>query len=170
MITLVVGQNAIGKSVYLRNKAKSAAADNEIIYNMVDSSYLDDIAYNAERVDHLKEILRTDSISESDDTLMIKTEEVKLNTEFIKLLTLICKDCKNLYLDEPEYCLTYHQIGFLVWFLSRVEYTFDEIVIVTHSETLLGLMDKEVKTVEWNEVTHNFELVDLKENDYVTID
>lgn len=170
MITLIVGQNAIGKSVYLKDRAKAASLNDDIIFNMVDSSYLDNISYNTERIEHLKDILQTEDITENDDILVIKTDEVKLNTEFIKLLTLICKNCKKMYLDEPEYCLTYHQIGFLVWFLSRVEVTFDEIVIVTHSEVLLGLESKEVKTVDWNEETHRFELVELKEKEYVTID
>lgn len=170
MVTLIIGQNAIGKSVYLKNKAKSESLTSEIIYNMTDTSYLDNIAYNKERIEQLKDILDTEEIIENKDCLIIQTDEVCMSRDFMKLLTLICKDCSKLYIDDIEYGLEYHQIGFLIWFLSRVEDTFDEIMIVTHSEMLLGIENKEVKTVEYDKASKEFILVDIKDKDYNVID
>ena len=75
-----------------------------------------------------------------------------------------------LYLDTPELGLSYKEIGFLVWFLCRVEDTFTEIEIVTHSEILLGISNKKVRTVEYDENRKEFKLVDLKDDVYNMID
>ena len=171
MITLIVGQNAIGKTVYLQNKIKDMSRNNNVISNLIESNYLNSVPYNRERIDDLKDILDTENIAENDDMLGISTDEVRISKAFALILTLICKDLEYLYLDEPEFGLSYREIGFLIWFLCRVENSFKEIEIVTHSEMLLSQLENiEVKTVEYDIASRKFVKTDLKEDAYVTID
>lgn len=169
MITLIIGQNAIGKSAYLKNRIKKSS-DNGILTNIVSSEYLKNLDYNEERIQQLEDILDTDNIIRNQDLLGIETDEVTIGQYFTRILTLICKNGSILYLDEPEFDLSYKEIGFLVWFLCRVEDTFTEMEIVTHSEILLGIPNKKVQTVEYDESRKEFKLVDLKDDAYVTID
>lgn len=171
MITLIIGQNAIGKTVYLQNKIKDMSRNNNVISNLTESNYLNSVSYNRERIDNLKDILDTENIIENDDMLGISTDEVRISKAFASILTLICKDLEYLYLDEPEFGLSYREIGFLVWFLCCVEDSFKEIEIVTHSEMLLSQLENtEVKTVEYDINSRKFVKTDLKEDAYVTID
>jgi predicted ATPase len=173
MITLIIGQNAIGKTAYLHDKVQDMSQNQKknVISNLLDSSYLKNIKYNQERMEQLRDILDTDNITENIDKLAIQTDEVKVTDKFASVITLICKDLDYLYLDEPEFGLTYKQTGFLVWFLNRVEDTFKEIEIVTHSEMLLSqLQNTTVKTIIYNSIDKKFTKVDLKEDYYVTID
>lgn len=171
MITLIVGQNAIGKTVYLQNKIKDMSKNNNVISNLTESNYLNSVPYNRERIDDLKDILDTENIVENDDMLGISSDEVKISKAFASIITLICKDLEYMYLDEPEFKLSYREIGFLIWFLCRVENSFKEIEIVTHSEMLLSQLENtEVKTVEYDMARKKFVKTDLKEDAYVTID
>lgn len=169
MITLIIGQNAIGKSAYLRDKIKKSST-NSILTNMIPSDYLKNVEYNKERIQQLEDILDTDNIIRNQDLLGIETDEVTIGQYFTSILTLICKNGSMLYLDTPELGLSYKEIGFLVWFLCRVEDTFTEIEIVTHSEILLGISNKKVRTVEYDENRKEFKLVDLKDDVYNMID
>lgn len=171
MITLIIGQNAIGKTVYLQNKVKEMSRNNNVISNLTESNYLNSVPYNRERIEELKDILDTENIVENDDMLGISTDEVRISKAFASILTLICKDLEYMYLDEPEFGLSYREIGFLIWFLCHVEDSFKEIEIVTHSEMLLSqLQNTEVKTIEYDTISRKFVKTDLKEDAYVTID
>lgn len=171
MITLIIGQNAIGKTVYLHDKIKYVSKTQNVITNLIDSSYLNSVGYNSTRIERLKDILDTDNIAENSDILGITTDEVNVSKAFVSILTLICKNLDYLYLDEPEFGLSYREIGFLIWFLCSVEDSFKEIEIITHSEMILEqLQNTEVKTIEYDENQKKFVKTDLKEDAYVTID
>ena len=171
MITLIIGQNAIGKTAYMQDKIKSMSKNENIITNLVNSDYLRFIPYNKDRIDELKDILDTENIIENNDLLGISTEELEISMAFEIIITLICKDLDYIYLDEPEFKLSYRQTGFLVWFLNRIEDSFKEIEIITHSEMLLSqLQNKVVKTVEYDPCNKRFITKNLEEDAYVTID
>lgn len=171
MITLIIGQNAIGKTVYIKNKVKNTVEDNEnIIFNFFDTSYLNNRGYDKNRIEALEDVLDTDKIDiDNPEYLSIKTDEIRIGKSFNNILTIICKEGNELYLDEPEYGLNNHEIGYLVKFLYRILDTFNNIEIVTHSELFLGILDAEKKTVTMDE-KKNFILTDLREDAYATID
>lgn len=171
MITLIVGQNAVGKSAYLKERVKAEAAGrNDILSNLFENQFLEHIPYEKERIDELKELLDTQDVVENQGILGIHTEELNISKSFAELVTLMCRKGKVLFLDEPEYGLEYKEIGFLVAFLSRIESTFETIEIVTHSEIMLGLINKKVKTVAFNYDKGKYEITDLTRTEYETID
>lgn len=170
MITLIVGQNAIGKSIYLKNKAKRESLNSEVLCNFIDGSYLRNVKYNKDRLEELKDLLDTDIIIENKDRLGIETDVMSIGNDFENILTIICKDYDKLYMDEPEFGLSYREIGRLIAFLTRIEDTFKEIVMVTHSEMFLGIPNKIVKTVKYDTVLNEFIAVEIKETAYESID
>lgn len=170
MITLIVGQNAIGKSVYLKRKVQKVVQYNEnIIFNMLDTTYLNNRTYNSTRIEALKEVLDASINTENNDTILIETDEIRIRKPFNDILTLICKEGTELYLDEPEYKLNSREIGYLVAFLYRILDTFHCIEIVTHSELFLSILEAEVKTIKID-TNYDFATSDLEEDDYATID
>ena len=170
MITLIIGQNATGKSVYLKNRAKEAVRKNEnIISNTWDTTYLNNRGYNAERIEALEEVFDSEEITENPEYLDIKTDEISIGKSFKDMLTMICREGDELYLDEPEYALNSREEAYLVSFLYRVLDTFKNIEIVTHSELFLGILEADRKTVILND-KNEYVLSDLKEDEYATID
>ena len=169
MIILIIGQNAIGKSVYIRTKAKEALQYNaQIITNFWDKTYLKNRDYNEERVDLLRELFDADKIEKKRDRLQI-TSDFPISNYFNDILTAICKEGEELYLDEPEYGLYSYEIGYLVTFISRVSDTFKYIEIVTHSELFLAILEAERNTVVLND-NKEYVLTCLRGSDYETID
>lgn len=170
MITLIIGQNAIGKSVYINNKAKEALKRNEnIICNVWDTTYLDNRQYNTQRIEALMDLFDTEDIVQKKQFLELKTDEIEVGKSLSEILTIICKEGDELYLDEPEYGLSTAEINYLVSFIYKVSNTFDNIEIVTHSEIFFGILEAEKKTVELNS-NNEYVLTDLRGSAYETID
>lgn len=170
MITLIVGQNAIGKSVYLKRKVQKVVQYNEnIIFNMLDTTYLTNREYNSVRIKALEEVLGASINTSNNDVIFIETDEIKIRKPFNEILTLICKEGTELYLDEPEYKLNSREIGYLVAFLYRILDTFQYIEIVTHSELFLSILEAEVKTIKID-TDCDFVVSELEEDAYATID
>ena len=170
MITLIIGQNAIGKSVYINKSAKQALKYSEnITCNTWDATYLYNRAYNEQRIEILKEMFDIENIVEKPHSLELNPEGIILGKSMSEILTLICKDGTELYLDEPEYGLSTPEINYLVSFIWKISDTFKNIEIVTHSEIFLGILDAQKKTIELNSC-NEYILVDLKGSAYETID
>lgn len=170
MITLIIGQNAIGKSVYLKDKLKKEISSDDILCNFIDGSYLRTKRYNSNRIEELKELLDTDNIITNKDKLGIETDVLSISTEFENILTLICKEGDRLYIDEPEFGLSYKEIGRLIAFIAIIEDTFKDIEVITHSEMFLGLNNANIKTIKYDMDTRSFIAIDLEDTAYETID
>lgn len=170
MITLIIGQNAIGKSAYLKEKVKESLTDKDkiITYNMWDNDYLLNREYNKDRVEELEELF--DEVNCKHSVLELESEEVDITPELLNILTIITKDGTELYLDEPENGLDNTQINCLVQYLYRVLDTFNNIAIVTHSELFFGILESEIKTVSLNKQNTKYELTGLVKDKYETID
>lgn len=167
MLTLIIGQNAIGKSVYIKEEAKRAMQEDEnVLCNFISSDYLKNIRYNQERIEILGDLLDANEIKQSAEMLFID-RDMPITKKFTEIVTLICKNGDRLFLDEPEYKLHDREIGMLVAFIYRVADTFKQIEIVTHSELFLGILSAEIKTVKKDK--YRYVLTDL-EDAYDTID
>lgn len=170
MVRLIIGQNAIGKSVYIKNKAKKELEKcDKILCNIWDSKYLINITYNEDRIEALYDILDAEEITENRECLLIKSNICEFSQSMLKIVSLICKEGSKLYLDEPEYGLTNREIGYLVAFIYNIMDTFDEVEIVTHSELFFGIQEAEVVTVSLDK-NKKYVISELGENAYVTID
>lgn len=172
MIDVIIGQNAIGKSQYLRSKVLKIAKDTNAITNIVDTQYLKNIKFNEERIDLLEDITDAyDIFTDADDILNIQSDEIVTGRYFMTLVSMICKDSEYLYLDEPEYGLSSREIDYLAVFLNGVEDTFKEIEIVTHSDSLvLQLLNTKMYTVEYDDKSRQFVRIELKEDWHTVID
>lgn len=170
MLLLIIGQNAIGKSVYIKNEANKALENNkDVLFNGWDRKYLNNKKYNEARLEALHEILDADEIIDNVECLAIKTSTIPISQNLVKILTLICKEGNCLYLDEPEYGLNNREIGVLVAFIYKIINTFETIEIVTHSELFFGITEAKVKTVKVNS-EGEYSLSEVGENIYDTID
>lgn len=170
MVTLIIGDNAIGKSVYLKNKADiTLKSGKSVVYNGWDNTYLKKKKYNENRIDALCDILDIENIIENDQYLAMESSFIKVTDNLAKILTLICKDADYLYLDEPEYGLSNREVGILVAFLCKIMNTFINIEIVTHSELFFGISDADIKTIKLNN-KKQYVTSELGDNKYVTID
>ena len=169
MLRLVVGQNAIGKSVYLNDQLLLNSSNVNINTNLADADFLCSRDYDDERVEHLEEVLDLCDIYLGESRIKITNCEVDVSITFEEIITIICKQGDYLYLDEPEYGLKDWEITRLFNLIIRVADSFKEVIIVTHNELFLGVPDKEVCTVEWQNSSYVLKPVE-EDKIYDTID
>lgn len=170
MITIIVGNNAIGKSAYLKNKVKNRVGITEnIIYNGIEfETVLKYREYNGDRINELQEVLDADEIVENVKELTASNTEIEFTGSFRDIVSVICREGNELYLDEPEYGLNDVEISYLVKFIYRILDTFDNIEIVTHAELFLTILESNKKTIIVK--NNSFEAVDIEGDAYAIID
>lgn len=83
----------------------------------------------------------------------------------LQIITILCKDFKRMYIDEPEQGLSEYEINLLCLFLQLTEETYEEIVIVTHSELLIQMPCYELYTLKMSETTTDIELISVGEDE-----
>jgi hypothetical protein len=150
MINLIVGENSSGKTVYLekllKEKYKYGVSTNML---KIDPK-IESVGFNQERVNILDEITICDGINSTGQYLEFTGKKETYSLEFIKLLSLICKDNSILILDEPDLMIEDTEGSRLAYFMSRVGHTFNEVYIVTHDELMLSIPDAKYWTVDKN--------------------
>ena len=167
MINFIIGENASGKSMYLDLLIKSELENNtdvEFITNLHDTLY-SDLEYNQERLDILEEITFADEIGILNEIITISGNPVKLSRDFLELMTILCKTSKRAYIDEPEQGLSEYEINLLGSFLTLVNYTYEDIFIVTHSELLIQIYGCKYMTPKMDSLTADITMLDVKEED-----
>lgn len=165
MIKFIIGENASGKTLYLDNCIEKELVSNEeinFVTNLRDGNYAE-WQFNQERLDILEDISDSDKVDISNQILYLSGSPVKLSEEFLKLMTLLCKDCKKAYIDEPEQGLSEYEINLLASFLQYTQRTFEEIIIVTHSELLIQITSCICVTPKMSETTAYIELIEVPE-------
>lgn len=147
MINLIIGKNALGKTVYL-NKLKDKNDLDKIITNLITFRYIKNEKYNQERLDILQELLLADEIIPTNPKLTIVKPDFEISQEFIDIMTLLCKDRNLVLIDEPNKGLTPHERFRLISFLAQTAHTFDSVYIVTHYEGMLAIPNINIYTVD----------------------
>lgn len=169
MLTLIIGQNSIGKS-YTLEKIKENSTD-VVSYNTMDIQDIYSREYNTERLEILRNNKYIDSIEYENTKLSIKSI-YEISNNFEKLLYIICKKSDILLLDEAELELTKTETSILVYILYDLIDTFKNIYIVTHDNTFLWLTEHpeaEVYTVKT--IDNEMQLLKINEEEaYETID
>lgn len=170
MITLIIGDNAIGKSAYLKDRVKERVNVKEnIIYNGEEfETVLKNRGYNKKRVDELKEVLDADEIITNTKELTVINSEIELTGSFKEIISIICREGDEVYLDEPEFSLSDVEVSYLVRFIYRIIDTFENIEIVTHAELFLMIAEADKKTIDIKE--GKFKLKDIEEDAYAIVD
>lgn len=143
MITLILGQNAIGKSYCLKKILKENIKSNIVASNIngIDNlDILENREYNNERLEILEENKFIDEISVKANKISIIEADMKTGHKFESLVYLLCKEADILILDEPEYGLSSEEIALLFDLITKMASTFKEVYIVSHDVKSIALL------------------------------
>lgn len=143
MITLILGQNAIGKSYYLNKILKENIKSNIVASNINGINGLENLEnreYSKERLEILEENKFIDEISVKANKISIIEADMKTGHKFESLVYLLCKEADILILDEPEYGLSSEEIALLFDLLVKMAPTFKDVYIVSHSVKSIALL------------------------------
>lgn len=143
MLHVIVGKNAVGKTVMLR-KAASKVNRLNIASNL--SKYQSPIGmtleYNTDTINFISEELGNPIISQNEAQLFI--EGNSYGKDFLDIMTILSRNVTNFYLDEPEYGLQEHEINMMTHILVKLAYMLPNIWITTHTDLLLDIHSKVV--------------------------
>lgn len=173
MIQLIIGQNASGKTLYLdtiiEEKLKHAD-DINFVTNIGNNKY-NELLFSKKRVKILDDILMDfcDSIDTSNELITPINSEIVFSTDFLYMVTLLCKNVDEIYLDEPEQGLIEFEIKLLTNFLELIDKTYNKIVIVTHSELLVQMPYFDAYTIKMSNITSQVELLPVKGEDVLEV-
>lgn len=143
MITLILGQNAIGKSYCLKKILKENIKSNIVASNIngIDNlDILENREYNNERLEILEDNKFINEISVKANKISIIEADMKTGHKFESLVYLLCKEADILILDEPEYGLSAEEIALLFDLLVKMAPTFKDVYIVSHDVKSIALL------------------------------
>lgn len=164
MIRLVIGQNTIGKSLYLINESKKYKLS-EIETNFFSDGILSDrIEYDHTRTEILRNLLDADEVITDTTLLGFKNPDIVCSEAFIKLFSLLCRNKQIFFLDEPDKMLRLNEKILFINFLAQAENTFEDIYIVTHNEQMLSLPKRKLYTVTMDKNTSKLQLTEVGED------
>lgn len=148
MLNVIVGENACGKTKILSEMFLKYRED--AVSNFVYDSRSKYVHLNSSRVNGLDEIV--DELEISKDKIVHAVWEsaiskTVLQSETLELLSLLCKDRKYVFLDEPEWFIDNEQLKPVIWFLNK-SLEDCEIWITTHETRLLGIRNSKYYTVD----------------------
>lgn len=136
MMHVIVGENASGKTVYLRRKVK------ELPYS-VNNLVVDILAHKRKFVEERLELLADYLIADSIDVVTggdvnILNAYVPYTIEFKQAALSVCKEGDYLVLDEPDAKLNKVDGNMLYRFIRMLIPTYKECYIATHRICLVG--------------------------------
>lgn len=121
MIKLIIGQNASGKTLYLNNLIQSRLEKTgkiDFVTNTVRNITFINKEYNKERLEILEELILADEIStSSSENISPIGNPIRLSNRFLYLMTILCKDVKSAYLDEPEQGLSEYERNLFIYII-----------------------------------------------------
>lgn len=97
------------------------------------------VPYDKLRVERLRDLYMCD-VDESNPYILSLTEPDRpLTTDFIELVSLMCKEGDTLLLDEPDKGLLWYENNYFISFLLSISSSFKNIYIVTHDDEIFVL-------------------------------
>lgn len=146
MVNLIVGRNAIGKTVALRKLMRNNMFSTEYVTNI-------DWLINPLRDSIINDVRKKEAFEyalgceyEEHHTIFterkISTGDVVIASECEIMLDVLSKQVDNAYLDEPEFGLNRNEVGILINYIARIKSLYKDLYIVTHNENFLGVSDK----------------------------
>jgi Fe-S cluster assembly ATPase SufC len=133
MCKVIVGKNASGKTLYLKNYIREIKNKGSIATNMFDGVIIPKNEIDCDLVERINRHIDAFSIDCSSNSLSYV--DYRLSGNFLSLLNIILHKSKYIILDEPEMGLDYKDIAVLSDVLSVVEDR--ELVMTTHCDVLI---------------------------------
>jgi Fe-S cluster assembly ATPase SufC len=139
VVSIIVGNNAIGKSLFLKNKLVAGAVSN---FTEDENSRIAPISEI--KVHEMIKILKTDIDINNQELYFGKLyfggKYSFVNDKFKNILTMMCKEGSILLLDEPDLHLSDSDITILSCVLENCnDKIFKEIWITTHEIGMLNI-------------------------------
>lgn len=163
---IIIGANASGKTLYLKNLVKGR---NGVVSNLLNEKFLYRFSVSQERVNRLISELDLDSLIVTTGVAMA-IGDIKFSIDFLKVLYLLCLDADVLALDEPDLSLGYVEQSFLLTALFAVQMTYKDMYITSHDDNILGVPKSEFFIAERIRGTSDVKLVHIdrgKVHDYI---
>lgn len=152
MIKVVTGENASGKTLFLKSVMDGVYFSRDYITNIEWESnpYKDIIPYDERKEDLLSELLETD-----EDKIFNKTgvdlSNEHLSTEGKIMIDLLSRKVDAVYLDEPELNLGNRELTLVINYIARIESLHKCVYIVTHECGFMALIESEGQLFTMNE-------------------
>lgn len=152
MITILLGNNASGKTLKLMemmNNCKDSYSS-----NIIDSSVTKNIALSDKHCNIAAEIISSKRLLTTRTDVVYaeffnKEDEDAYSSEFFKLMTIICKDVKEVFLDEPTINMeSLEDVEFYKIVEKLSEMCGVNFHITTHNNTFLCMDNFDVVIVE----------------------
>lgn len=146
MVTMVLGENASGKTLYIKKKCKELASKYkmDVVTNLIKVPYdgIDEKRYQLLSDEEAYEyIWDCREIDKSTGVITIEGGSV-FSEYFLNIVTLLCRKGDYLILDEPEFDLLSREINMLYKICELILPTYKEVHIATHQQWLFGLADR----------------------------
>lgn len=163
---IIIGENASGKTLYLKNLIKGM---NGVVSNLLNEKLMYRLPVSQERVDRLIFELDLDSLTVATGVAMA-IGDVVFSVDFLKVLYLLCLEADVLVLDEPDLPLGYVEQSFLLSALFAVQMTYRDIYITSHNDNILGIPKSEFFIAKRKSGTSDVSLIHIdrsKVHDYI---
>lgn len=162
MTHIIVGENASGKTLWLRNYI-----DN-IGHNKCNSNLdgLSNVRFNRDRLDVLGDLIESDIKVLGSSFIVPDTNGYRLSRRFFDLAAIICNDHDYLALDEPEQLLTITENLKIVQLLCQLSLKglYKEMVIVTKEAAYFAIPDSKYYTVKMSD-NNKVDRIEITEED-----
>ena len=161
MIHLIIGNNTIGKTLYLKKLLSSYLSNKNyaVLTNLIPPTYVVNIEYDDRRINIFEDITYAEHTDRSPALLGFVGANLKNSTEFASLVTILCKQGDILLLDEPCMGLTNQQKIRFIQLIDEMRHTFKEVYIVTHYEGFLNLGNLDILTVKMDDNTDKLSIL-----------
>lgn len=136
MMHVIVGENASGKTVFLRKKVKELPHS---VNNLIDDIFAHKRQFVRERLELLADYLVADSIDTvGQGDINIINAYVPYTMEFKQAALMMCKEGDYLVLDEPDAKLSKVDGNMMYRFMRILIPTYKECYVATHRVCLVG--------------------------------
>lgn len=141
MVNIIIGDNSIGKTKYLLDLAGDHYR--ECVSSLNINLDNDIIPISKKKYEELKSIIGTTQTGLNGNKISFINHDldgqiVFCSDELRNIFSLLCKDIKLIFLDEPEINLPLDELLTLLYVLETRDNQEDDIWITTHSSYLTG--------------------------------
>jgi len=139
MTKFIVGNNAAGKTLFLKERINNIIRNYNVISNctetLIDRTKVLDT--NVAFCEYVCDAFEADEYTLFKDEFVLSGNRPECSSDIWKLLFLLSRDAKYMYLDEPEFGLTQDELKYIVCALNYLCKTLDEVYIVTYCEDII---------------------------------
>lgn len=154
MLNVIYGENASGKTKALEDLV-FACDSSQIATNVV--PIVIQIPYDMERVHFIEKCFGYLEFNTTNINRLIEVES-ELSDELLNILTILCRDVNNIFIDEPEFGIYGSELYILYNIFSLLSEKVENIWIVTHEDLYTHFDNGNVRYYEVLSDGDNFKL------------